>query len=256
MAMKGSGDMSKNSASKKPRKFNKRYTHRRNPSRHSDGVTERSLLRYADKNGSWLDRLSLLGTLLGVVLTVIGVVQITIWLTAIGRVIIDQNHVDMINQLVNQKYKSLENADQFVDQSYGSLENSNAGRPLCVIKGVNQSRFVVCEGKLLVAVDEYDETTGKLSVRRIYKDNGSTVFAIDRYEYDQNSNLYRRDRIIFQKILLVYSCAYLETTFDSTGTTLKTAFRGSCGSGVDEIPTHSYVIPISPPPITLFMPYR
>jgi hypothetical protein len=152
--------------------------------------------------------------------------------------------------------------NQLVNQSAQASKDPNPKVPLCMEGGEDQLSFFICNGKVLVAVDEYkpiapDKTAEeKLVVRRFYTDQGTTVKAIDRYEYNADFELVEKDRIIFQKILGVYTCAYLETIYDPTGITLKTSFHGSCGSGMSEIPTHAYILKSSPPPISLFMPYR
>jgi hypothetical protein len=220
---------------KKPQKINKKRLRRTPP-------------RSPEAPKTWMDNLSLSASLLGMILTLIAVVQITVWLTSLGRILVDQNRIEMINQLVNQT----------AEASKGPTPKA----PLCMEPGEHQLTFYICDGKVLVAVDEYKLTAPdgpaeeKLAIRRFYTDQGVTVKAIDRYEYNADFELVQKDRIIFQKVLGVYTCAYLETIYDPTGITLKTSFHGSCGSGMGEIPTHTYILKSSPPPISLFIPYH
>jgi hypothetical protein len=198
----------------------------------------------------WTRSLSLTESLLGILIAIIALTQITIWLTSMGRLYIDQSRVEMINQLVNQTYRVLH------DSNLVDLKT-----PLCIQRGIAQLTYVKCDDRTLVAVDEFGtEAQGipgnnLLMVRRFYDKLGTNVLGIDRYEYSDTKQLIQKKRVIFRKMFGVFTCSYLVSTYEPTGISLKTEFDGTCGADFAEIPTQSFFMR-SPPPITLFLPYR
>jgi hypothetical protein len=92
----------------------------------------------------WTRSLSLTESLLGILIAIIALTQITIWLTSMGRLYIDQSRVEMINQLVNQTYRVLH------DSNLVDLKT-----PLCIQRGIAQLTYVKCDDRTLVAVDEF-----------------------------------------------------------------------------------------------------
>ena len=209
---------------------------------------EYGLIGDDEKQRPWYGRLTLLETFLATLITIIGLIQITIWLTAMGKMVSDLNRVEMINSLVNQTYDAL---------------GGKTITPICIIPDDHQLVYVLCEGKTMVAMDEFESGSlsvgnqnGRLVLRRFYDGGGKEILAIDRYIY-LDGRISTKNRVIFQKLLGVYTCAYIDTTYGPSGQLMQTKFHGSCGADLTEVPVADPGVMLSSPPFFLpFLPYR
>jgi hypothetical protein len=208
-------------------------------------MPERTMRNSEPKRTSFFD-LTLAETFLSAVIALFAIVQITTWLFSSSQVARDQSHIEFVSLLVNQAY----------------ADRDNPNNPLCIFYKEEEKTliYVICDSQKPVAEDEYALTVGlpsnRLMIRRFYDGNGKGIMAIDRYEYSDNSELVRVNRVIFQKYLWAVKCAYVETNYDSGGVLSQSRFHGSCGADMVEIPAFPPMRSSGPPPIILFMPYR
>lgn len=192
--------------------------------------------------------LSLIETILTILIAIIGVGQITLWLSSSSKIARNQSQVEIMNI--------------FIDQAYQDYGNPNPKTPMCMqVQGAPKMIvYVICDSQKLIAEDEFEfyglNSDERLSVRRFFDKNGAGIIALDRYEYASDASISSITRIIFQNLLGIVRCAYIENRYNPDGVLTQNRFTGSCGENMAEIPSYRSLKTVPPPPIMLFMPYR
>lgn len=207
--------------------------------------------QYRPRKGTEKDErsnLSLMATLLSVLISVFAIGQITIWLSSSSKITRYQSQVEISDLMVDQAYQSRGESDP---QSSICLQSQ--GKPERIV-------YVICDSQKLIAEDEFeavpDTSDERLKIRRFYDRSGTNIMAIDRYEYAADNKIAQINRVIFQNILFVARCAYIENIYGPTGILTQNKFTGPCYGNMVEIPALSSLRIVPPPPIVLFMPYR